>query len=113
MTQFDPFALNITPQARGRIIESMEHQHGLNRLDAADRIVERLEDMIAAVDAAKDDPTCKDLRDYINGAGQLTIGMQRDVNDLLEEFDPRPLATQPADEVRFVEATAQYFGAKK
>lgn len=105
----NPFLLNISAPACRRMVADMTHEHAQHRHECSERIMRRCEDIIEALEAAQDDPKCTALRQFINGRGDLVIGMQGDVNDLLQEFD-LPLSRQPADEARFVAATAKVFG---
>ncbi len=105
-------SLNISAAARNRLGDEMEHEQREMRRESAKRITDRLDDIALAVDEAVEDPTCKALTEFLNGRGDLVIGRQKDVNDLLIDRGA-PLASQSADEVRFVEATANFFGARK
>lgn len=91
-----------------RLVHTDEWQAERER--AGRKLIERLDEIADAVKACMDDPSDRRaILPFINGKGTLVIGLQSEVNDLLAEYE-LPLARQSADEVRFVEATAQYFG---
>lgn len=73
---------------------------------AARRLIQRLDEIADAVADAVNDQQCKDLRQFVNGKGQLAVGMQAELNDMLAEFDV-PLKNQTCDEVAFAHSSAK------